>query len=111
MGVSRRGNGTVVINDNASITLSQWMAIGQDGNAAGPIGDGGTVTVNGGTLTVGAQLQVGERRQGTLNVIDGVVDVGDYLALAREHTTAATASSGIVNQSGRHRVGGQLPTP
>ena len=90
----------MIINDSASLTLSQWMAIGQDGNAAGDVTHGGTVTLNGGTLTTGLALQVGERREGTLNVNAGVVDVGTNLQLARDHSTAATASTGIVNQNG-----------
>ena len=97
LAVGSQGTGALEINNNGSVSIGSWLAIGHNANA--PAGADGTVTVNGGTLYAG-ELLVGENHRGTLNITGGSVTVGNNMDLARNHNTQTDSVEAIVNQSG-----------
>lgn len=98
-------NESVLTIDNGSGLNNSWdMWIGREENSRGQV-----EVRDGSLLTVGGKIEIGHRNAsvGTLNIIDGTVDIGDGLTLGTWNTAAGTVeiNRGILNMGGGLMVG------
>ncbi|MBA7623898.1 hypothetical protein ES703_31298 [subsurface metagenome] len=75
--------------DGGTLTTTEYIRVGRGA------GSNGTLNMISGTITIGANLIVGQKGQGTLNIAGGTITVGGTLQIARKPET-----TGHVNLDG-----------
>ncbi len=78
--------------DGGTLTTTEYIRVGRG------TGSNGTLNMISGTITIGANLIVGQKGQGTLNMAGGTITVGGTLQIARkpEATGHVNLDGGII---------------
>jgi len=98
-----------MINEPGGATIVTVGVVALDGWVGAPVGDGQTahLTIDGGTLTTSSFIVVGRRNNdnGTLNVVNGAVTVGNTLYIGHTGTGVLEMTGGTVTAPAAITIG------